>query len=317
MSALPVESQPRRLGEILIARGKLDLANLERALRLQEGESREKLGRHPRAPGSRVRARSRRRAVRAAGHRGRGNASEYPELPAPRGADLLPLPARGAGAAAARDRRRHRRRDGRPDRRFHAALAGDGLRQAGAAAPRGRDRARGRPGAALRRRQVVDGADRRQHRHARRGAGPRRRRAPEGPRLRGAGRAPGEPPHHARAGEPRLRHPHRALREPPHRPLPHRRRPERGRVAAAPPVGRGHLAREDHGEPRHRRAAPAAGRAHQAAHPGQGDRPARLHRADDARRERGHAHPRQGRRAARLRLPRLRRQGRSRSSSRR
>ena len=45
MSALPVESQPRRLGEILIARGKLDAANLERALRLQEGEGRrEKLG---------------------------------------------------------------------------------------------------------------------------------------------------------------------------------------------------------------------------------------------------------------------------------
>ena len=44
MSALPAESQPRRLGEILIARGKLDAANLERALRLQEGEPREKLG---------------------------------------------------------------------------------------------------------------------------------------------------------------------------------------------------------------------------------------------------------------------------------
>ncbi len=44
MSALLVESQPRRLGEILIARGKLDHANLERALRLQEGEPREKLG---------------------------------------------------------------------------------------------------------------------------------------------------------------------------------------------------------------------------------------------------------------------------------
>ena len=44
MSALPVESQPRRLGEILIARGKLDPANLDRALRLQEGETREKLG---------------------------------------------------------------------------------------------------------------------------------------------------------------------------------------------------------------------------------------------------------------------------------
>ena len=44
MSALPVESQPRRLGEILNARGKLDPANLDRALRLQEGETREKLG---------------------------------------------------------------------------------------------------------------------------------------------------------------------------------------------------------------------------------------------------------------------------------
>jgi general secretion pathway protein E len=44
MSALPVESQPRRLGDILIARGKLDHASLERALRLQEGETREKLG---------------------------------------------------------------------------------------------------------------------------------------------------------------------------------------------------------------------------------------------------------------------------------
>jgi general secretion pathway protein E len=44
MSALPVESQPLRLGDILIARGKLDPVNLERALRLQEGETREKLG---------------------------------------------------------------------------------------------------------------------------------------------------------------------------------------------------------------------------------------------------------------------------------
>jgi len=35
---------PKRLGEILIERGKLDPANLERALKLQEGESREKIG---------------------------------------------------------------------------------------------------------------------------------------------------------------------------------------------------------------------------------------------------------------------------------
>jgi len=44
MSALPVESPRPRLGELLVARGKLDAANLERALRLQEGEAREKLG---------------------------------------------------------------------------------------------------------------------------------------------------------------------------------------------------------------------------------------------------------------------------------
>ena len=35
---------PKRLGEILIERGKLDPANLERALKLQEGESHEKIG---------------------------------------------------------------------------------------------------------------------------------------------------------------------------------------------------------------------------------------------------------------------------------
>ncbi len=44
MSALPAESQPRRLGEILLARGKIDAATLERALRLQEGEPRERIG---------------------------------------------------------------------------------------------------------------------------------------------------------------------------------------------------------------------------------------------------------------------------------
>jgi general secretion pathway protein E len=35
---------PKRLGEILVERGKLDPANLERALKLQEGETHEKLG---------------------------------------------------------------------------------------------------------------------------------------------------------------------------------------------------------------------------------------------------------------------------------
>jgi general secretion pathway protein E len=35
---------PKRLGEILVERGKLDPANLDRALKLQEGETREKIG---------------------------------------------------------------------------------------------------------------------------------------------------------------------------------------------------------------------------------------------------------------------------------
>ena len=35
---------PQRIGEILIGRAKLDPANLERALKLQEGETREKIG---------------------------------------------------------------------------------------------------------------------------------------------------------------------------------------------------------------------------------------------------------------------------------
>ncbi|HYC34791.1 MAG TPA: type II secretion system ATPase GspE [Usitatibacter sp.] len=35
---------PKRIGEILLERGKLDPANLERALKLQEGESRDKIG---------------------------------------------------------------------------------------------------------------------------------------------------------------------------------------------------------------------------------------------------------------------------------
>ena len=41
---LSIETGERRLGEILIERGKLDQAGLERALRLQEGGSRERLG---------------------------------------------------------------------------------------------------------------------------------------------------------------------------------------------------------------------------------------------------------------------------------
>ena len=74
---------------------------------------------------------------------------------------------------------------------------------------------------------------------------------------------------------------------------------------------------QDHGEPRHRRAPAAAGRAHPAARAGQGDRPARLHGADDARRVGRDADPRQGRRRARFPPARLRgRHAEARSSTR-
>ena len=80
MSALPVESQPRRLGEILIARGKLDPANLDRALRLQEGETREKLGVILSRLGL-VSARDLADALSEQLGLGVAAASEYPELP--------------------------------------------------------------------------------------------------------------------------------------------------------------------------------------------------------------------------------------------
>ena len=84
------------------------------------------------------------------------------------------------------------------------------------------------------------------------------------------------------------------------RALPRRRRAARRRVAAQAPRRRRDLAHQDHGQPRHRRAPPAAGRPHPPARAGQGDRPARVDRADDARRVGGDADPRQGRRRARL-----------------
>ena len=103
----------------------------------------------------------------------------------------------------------------------------------------------------------------------------RRRPATAGSRLRGAGHPAGEPDHTSARRDARVRHPHRAVREPPERALPHRRRAARGREPAGQSRRRGDLAHQDHGEPRHRRAPPAAGRPHQAARAGQGDRPAR------------------------------------------
>ena len=71
-------------------------------------------------------------------------------------------------------------------------------------------------------------------------------------------------PDHSGSGQPAgQRHPHRAVRRPRPRPLPHRRRAGRTRQPAAPPAGAHALASQDHGQHRHRREAPAAGRPHQ------------------------------------------------------
>ena len=152
-------------------------------------------------------------------------------------------------------------------------------------------------------RQVGAGPDRRRRRDARRRARLRRRRpAAEGPRVRGAGDPAGHrciitnaldtraSDIHIEPFENRLIVRYRD-----------RRRAARGRVAAAAPVRGGDLAHQDHGQPRHRRAPAAAGRPHPAARAGQGDRPARVDGADDARRVGGDADPRQGRRRARFR----------------
>ena len=150
-------------------------------------------------------------------------------------------------------------------------------------------RARGRARAALRRRQVGAGPDHRRRRDARRRAWPS---TPTSQQLkdlavRGAGHPPGEPAHHQRARDARLRHPHRAVREPAASCATASTacctRSSRRRSACRPrSISRIKIM----ADARHRRAPPAAGRPHPAARAGQGDRPARLDRADHARRDR-------------------------------
>ena len=153
----------------------------------------------------------------------------------------------------------------------------------------------------VRHRQVgAEPGDRRRRDARRRPRVRRRRAAAEGPGLGSAGDPAREPRHHQRARHARLRHPRRAVRESPRGALPRRRRAARRRVAAQAPRRRRDLAHQDHGQPRHRRAPPAAGRPHPPARAGQGDRPARVDGADDARRVGGDADPRQGRGGARL-----------------
>ena len=75
------------------------------------------------------------------------------------------------------------------------------------------------------------------------------------------------------------------------------------------------LAREDHGQPRHRRAAPAAGRPHDARDRRPHDRRARRHAAARRRRVRRAAHPRPRRRHDRARQARPARRREPRASS--
>ncbi len=108
----------------------------------------------------------------------------------------------------------------------------------------------------------------------------------------------------------RERHPHRALREDAPRPLPHRRRALRDHAAADQAQERDHLAHQDHGVARHRRAPPAAGRPHQAeARRQPRDGLPRLGPADAVRREDRAALARQVEPAARHDQARLRGEG--------
>ena len=110
----------------------------------------------------------------------------------------------------------------------------------------------------------------------------RRHPAAEGPRVRSAGHPPGEPDHHQRASS-SARRTSTSSRSRTGSIVRYRIDGVLHEVESPPKriVGAGDLAHQDHGQPRHRRAPPAAGRTHPAAAAGQGDRPARLDGADD------------------------------------
>ena len=153
----------------------------------------------------------------------------------------------------------------------------------------------------------------RRRRRAARGRG-RARRHPRRHR-RGADRQAGQLRHRPVGRRRRQRHPLRAAGQGAHGPLPHRRRAARDHVdPAAHAVGRAQPP-QDHGRPRHRRAARAAGRAHRPDGRRQAHRHARRHAADRVRREDRHAPPRQVQRDARPRGPGLRARRRSSASA--
>ena len=166
--------------------------------------------------------------------------------------------------------------------RTHAARRDGGSRQrARGRRHRGHDRLRGAPGGRLRRGHRVAARAPGGPRVRRRAARPRRGRGRPRPvggraaaehrpalrharpgradrlRLRRRGRVghPARAPHHQGGGRPRrLRHPLRAAGRRHARPLPHRRRAARRGDHPGELRAGGHLAREDHLRPRHRRA---------------------------------------------------------------
>ena len=106
----------KRIGEILIERGKLDSAGLDRALRLQQGSG-EKLGVLLVTLGL-VAQRDVAEALAWQLNLPLIEASGYPELPILE-ERVSALPARVARAAAARGRERARASNGRSHRRVH------------------------------------------------------------------------------------------------------------------------------------------------------------------------------------------------------
>ena len=151
--------------------------------------------------------------------------------------------------------------------------------------------------------------DTRRRRGPRRAPGNQRRGAGQAGRG-SAGRAAGQRRADVGDSEGRERHPHRAVREGAARPVPHRRDSLQHHEPADEVPRRDLLAHQDHGEARHRREAPAAGRPHQdplqRQRHAEGNRLPRVGAADALRREDRHASARQGQADARHDEARLR-----------
>ncbi len=130
-------------------------------------------------------------------------------------------------------------------------------------------------------------------------AGPAAGRRPAGQRRAGAGDPDDQRAAAAGVAGARVRRPLRTVRGALGRALPGRRRAARRARAAARAARGARLARQDHGEPRHRREAAAAGRSARVEAGRQAGRRARVDAADGPRRAGRAAPPRQGFGAAR------------------